>query len=284
MTLEEERVWLIEKLKAENPGYRKIPVPADEQTQKDFLRMLMNVRMPHPLSAEFREIQDAYLKKENFMKGIVNEKMIEPCSLDPRLCIWQGDITRLGVDAITNAANSGMTGCYQPLHNCIDTCIHSAAGIELRNECARIMNLQGHDEPTGQAKITPGYCLPARYVLHTVGPIVQGPLTDEHRDLLRSSYRSCLELAEKNGLRSVAFCCISTGVFMFPAEEAAHIAVETVRDYLDEQDRRYSEVSSYIGSGAGQAAGGDTYKGIVKVIFNVFSDRDRQIYEYILER
>jgi O-acetyl-ADP-ribose deacetylase (regulator of RNase III) len=284
MTHEEERVWLIEKLKAENPAYRKLPVPADEQAQKDFLRMLMNVRMPHPISAEFREIQDAYLKKENFMKGIVNEKMIEPCSLDPRLCIWQGDITRLGVDAITNAANSGMTGCYQPLHNCIDNCIHSAAGIELRNECARIMNLQGHDEPTGQAKITPGYCLPARYVLHTVGPIVQGPLTDEHRDLLRSSYRSCLELAEKNGLRSVAFCCISTGVFMFPAEEAAHIAVETVRKYLDEQDRRYSEVSSYIGSGAGKNAGGDTYKGIEKVIFNVFSDRDRQIYENILEK
>lgn len=284
MTHEEERVWLIEKLKAENPAYRKLPVPQDEQAQKDFLRMLMNVRMPHPISAEFREIQDAYLKKENFMKGIVNEKMIEPCSLDPRLCIWQGDITRLGVDAITNAANSGMTGCYQPLHNCIDNCIHSAAGIELRNECARIMNLQGHDEPTGQAKITPGYCLPARYVLHTVGPIVQGPLTDEHRDLLRSSYRSCLGLAEKNGLRSVAFCCISTGVFMFPAEEAAHIAVETVRKYLDEQDRRYSEVSSYIGSGAGKNAGGDTYKGIEKVIFNVFSDRDRQIYENILEK
>ena len=284
MTHEEERVWLIEKLKAENPGFRKIPVPSDEQTQKDFLRMLMNVRMPHPISAEFQEVQDAYLKKENFMKGIVNEKMIEPCSLDPRLCIWQGDITRLGVDAITNAANSGMTGCYQPLHNCIDNCIHSAAGIELRNECARIMNLQGHEEPTGQAKITPGYCLPARYVLHTVGPIVQGPLTDEHRDLLRSSYRSCLELAEKNGLRSVAFCCISTGVFMFPAEEAARIAVETVRKYLDEQDRRYSEVSSYIGSGAGQNAGGNTYKGIEKVIFNVFSDRDRKIYENILEK
>ena len=284
MTHEEERVWLIEKLKAENPAYRKLPVPQDEQAQKDYLRMLMNVRMPHPISAEFREIQDAYLKKENFMKGIVNEKMIEPCSLDPRLCIWQGDITRLGVDAITNAANSGMTGCYQPLHNCIDNCIHSAAGIQLRNECARIMNLQGHDEPTGQAKITPGYCLPARYVLHTVGPIVQGPLTDEHRDLLRSSYRSCLELAEKNGLRSVAFCCISTGVFMFPAEEAARIAVETVRKYLDEQDRRYSEVSSYIGSGAGKNAGGDTYKGIEKVIFNVFSDRDRQIYENILEK
>jgi O-acetyl-ADP-ribose deacetylase (regulator of RNase III) len=142
------------------------------------------------------------------------------------------------------------------------------------------MNLQGHDEPTGQAKITPGYCLPAKYVLHTVGPIVQGPLTDEHRELLRSSYRSCLELAEKNGLRSVAFCCISTGVFMFPAEEAASIAVDTVKKYLDEQDRRYSEVSSYIG--ASHASGGGTYRGIEKVIFNVFSDRDRNIYESIL--
>ena len=292
MTHEEERVWLIEKLKAENPGYRKIPVPADEQAQKDFLRMLMNVRMPHPISAEIREVQDAYLKKENFMKGIVNAEIIEPCISDPRLCIWQGDITRLGVDAITNAANSGMTGCYQPLHNCIDNCIHSAAGIELRNECARIMNLQGHDEPTGQAKITPGYCLPAKYVLHTVGPIVQGPLTDEHRDLLRSSYRSCLQLAEQNRLRSVAFCCISTGVFMFPAEEAARIAVDTVKKYLDEQESRCSEVSSYIGtahtadnSGGGEAGPDrDSYKGIEKVIFNVFSDRDRNIYEGILGR
>jgi O-acetyl-ADP-ribose deacetylase (regulator of RNase III) len=154
------------------------------------------------------------------------------------------------------------------------------------------MNLQGHDEPTGQAKITPGYCLPAKYVLHTVGPIVQGPLTDEHRDLLRSSYRSCLELAEQNRLRSVAFCCISTGVFMFPAEEAARIAVDTVKKYLDEQASRCSEVSSYIGtahaadnSGGGEAdPDRDSYKGIEKVIFNVFSDRDRNIYEGILGR
>lgn len=284
MTHEEERIWLIEKLKAENPGYRKVPVPADEETQKDFLRILMNVRLPHPISAEFREIQDAYLRKENFMKGIVDVRTLEPCSTDPRLYIWQGDITRLAADAVTNAANSGMTGCYQPLHNCIDNCIHSAAGIELRNECARIMNLQGHEEPTGQAKITPGYCLPAKYVLHTVGPIVQGPLTDEHRRLLRSSYRSCLELASENRLRSVAFCCISTGVFMFPGEEAARIAVDTVRKFLDEQDSRYSEVSSYIGASEGARADeGEAYRGIEKVIFNVFSDRDRRIYEQILK-
>lgn len=279
MTHEEERIWLIEKLKAENPGYRKIPVPKNEDAQKDMLRMLMNVRMPAPLSAEFIEVQDAYLRKEAMLKGIVDEKTLEPCSSDPRLYIWQGDITRLKVDAITNAANSGMTGCYQPLHNCIDNCIHSAAGLQLRQECALIMNLQGHEEPTGRAKITLGYCLPAKYVLHTVGPIVQGELTDEHRDLLRSSYRSCLELAEQNKLRSVAFCCISTGVFMFPGDKAARIAVRTVREFLDEQAERYSEVGSYIGSSSG-----DAYRGIEKVIFNVFSDRDLHIYERILEK
>ena len=277
MTHDEERKWLIIKLKNENPIYRKIPVPSDEQAQKDMLRTLMNLRMPAPVSAEFIEVQNAYFRRESIMKGIVDERTIEPCPLDSRLCIWQGDITRLRVDAITNAANKGMTGCYQPLHNCIDNCIHSAAGIELRLECARQMNLQGHDEPTGQAKITPGYCLPAKYVLHTVGPIVDGELTDAHRALLRSSYRSCLELAERNRLKSIAFCCISTGVFMFPADEAARIAVDTVREYLDTQEARYSEIGTYIGT-----QDSSSYRGIEKVIFNVFSDRDRMIYERIL--
>ena len=277
MTHDEERKWLIIKLKNENPIYRKIPVPSDEQAQKDMLRTLMNLRMPAPVSAEFIEVQNAYFRRESIMKGIVDERTIEPCPLDSRLCIWQGDITRLRVDAITNAANRGMTGCYQPLHNCIDNCIHSAAGIELRLECARQMNLQGHDEPTGQAKITPGYCLPAKYVLHTVGPIVDGELTDAHRALLRSSYRSCLELAERNRLKSIAFCCISTGVFMFPADEAARIAVDTVREYLDTQEARYSEIGTYIGT-----QDGSSYRGIEKVIFNVFSNRDRMIYERIL--
>lgn len=279
MTHDEARKWLIIKLKNENPIYRKIKVPSDEQAQKDMLRTLMNLRMPAPVSAQFLEVQNAYLRRENMMKGIVDERMIKPCSHDPRLCIWQGDITRLGVDAIVNAANVGMTGCYQPMHNCIDNCIHTAAGIELRLECARQMNLQGHDEPTGQARITPGYCLPAKYVLHTAGPVVEGELNDEHREQLRSSYRSCIRLAEKNKLRSVAFCCISTGIFMFPAEEAARIAVDTVRDCLDSQAERYSEIGSYIGS-----EDGSEYRGIEKVIFNVFSDRDRTIYENILNR
>lgn len=276
MTHDEQRVWLIAKLKAEVPGYRTIKVPDDETGQKDLLRALLNMRLPRPISEEFLETQDVYFRRESILRGIVDERTLEPCESDPRLYIWQGDITRLKVDAIVNAANSGMTGCYQPLHNCIDNCIHTAAGIRLRLECARIMNRQGHDEPTGQAKITPGYCLPAKYVLHTVGPIVNGSLTDEHRELLRSSYRSCLRLAEENKLRSVAFCCISTGVFMFPAEEAAHIAVYTVREYLDDQAERYGEIASMI-------TGEDAYKGIERVIFNVFSDRDRMIYENVLD-
>lgn len=274
MTHEEQRIWLIAKLKAEVPGYSRLQVPRDEDEQRNLLRALMNMRMPRPISEEFLTTQDAYLRRESIMKGIVDELTLEPCESDPRLYIWQGDITRLRVDAIVNAANSGMTGCYQPLHNCIDNCIHSAAGIRLRLECARIMNRQGYEEPTGRAKITPGYCLPAKFVLHTVGPIVSGPLTDEHRELLRSSYRSCLELAAENKLRSVAFCCISTGVFMFPAQEAAKIAVDTVRSFLDEQEARNSEIGSYLNT--------DTYKGIEKVIFNVFSDRDLEIYENVL--
>ena len=261
MTHEEQRLWLIRKLKAGNPGYSRIPVPKDEQGQKDLLRILMNVRMPAPLGREFLEIQDAYLRRENFIRGIVDSKTIPTCESDSRLAIWQGDITRLSVDAITNAANSAMTGCYIPLHNCIDNCIHSTAGLELRQCCADIMRRQGHEEPTGQAKITPGFNLPAKYVLHTVGPIVEsGVLKDEHRRLLRSSYLSCLELAAENSIESIAFCCISTGVFMFPAEEAAKIAVATVREFLD----AHPETS------------------IKKVIFNVFSDRDREIYERIL--
>ena len=256
----EARLWLIEKLKNENPVYAKVPVPNDEQGQKDLLRILMNVRMPRPIGSEFREVQDAYLKREAILKRIVDADSLESCKSDPRLCLWQGDITRLRADAIVNAANSGMTGCYTPLHNCIDNCIHTAAGLDLRWECYRIMQKQGHEEPTGKAKITPGFCLPAKYVLHTVGPIVGGSLTEEHRDLLRSCYLSCLDLAAENGLSSVAFCCISTGVFAFPADKAASIAVQTVKEWLD----RHPDGP------------------VKRVIFNVFGDRDRAIYEDIL--
>ncbi len=172
--------------------------------------------------------------------------------------MWRGDITTLQCDAIVNAANSGMTGCYQPCHNCIDNCIHTYAGVQLRNACNELMEQQGHAEPTGQAKITPAYNLPSRFVLHTVGPIVQGRLTDEHCRLLASCYRACLELAEQNHVQSIAFCCISTGVFMFPNEKAAEIAVETVQTYREA-----------IGSQ-------------IDVIFNVFQEFDEVVYRSLL--
>ena len=259
MNQTEARLWLIEKLKNENPVYRRVSVPDDEVKQKELLRALMNVRDAKPAGAEFREVQDSYLRREAFLRGIVNVDSLEPCASDSSFYLWQGDITRLAADAIVNAANYTLLGCFIPLHNCIDNCIHSAAGVELRWACHEIIRRQGHDEPTGTAKITPGYCLPAKHVIHTVGPIVDMELTEDHKELLRSCYRSCLDLAAENGLENIAFCCISTGVFRFPAEEAAQIAVKTVREWLDSHD-----------------------SSINKVIFNVFGNRDRDIYEEIL--
>ena len=254
MTHEEQRVWLIRELLNEQPEYRGYKIPAAEQEQKNLLRALMNVRMPADISREFEKIQDEYLQEENARAGIVDIEDLTPLECDNRLYLWQGDMTCLKVDAITNPANSGLLGCFRPLHNCADNIVHSKAGIQLRCTCDRIMKAQGHEEPTGQAKITPAYNLPCKYILHTVGPIVQGRLTKEHERLLASCYTSCLNLAAENGLESLAFCCISTGVFMFPNQRAAEIAVETVRNWLDE-------------TGCG-----------MKVIFNVYKDLDLKIY------
>ena len=254
----EQRIWMINQLLSEEEDYRGCQIPDDTQEQKNLLRALMNVRPPRAISKAFLDIQDEYLSAENEAAGIVDVDTLSSCSSDKRLYIWQGDITTIRIDAIVNAANSGMTGCYRPLHNCIDNCIHTRAGIQLRLRCNDIIRQQGHEEPTGQAKITPAYNLPCKYVLHTVGPIVDGRLTQRHCDLLASCYRSCLDLAEENSLHSIAFCCISTGVFMFPKERAAEIAVQTVKDYLE------------------------VHSGIEKVVFNVFSDADREIYESIL--
>ena len=258
MNQQEKRLWLIRQLLAENSRYRDICIPSGEPDQKNLLRALMNVRPPEPLSEEVLAVQDEYLSEENLKSGITDPAALKPCRLSPQICLWQGDITTLKADAIVNAANSGMTGCYQPLHGCIDNIIGSKAGIRLRLRCSCIMREQGYPEPAGRAKITPGYCLPCRYIIHTVGPIVEGQLTQEHERLLASCYRSCLELAEENRLNSIAFCCISTGVFMFPNQRAAEIAVQTVKAWLDE-----------TGSG-------------MKVIFNVFKDIDRKIYDRLL--
>ncbi len=234
-------------------------LPGDEAAQRRLLRALMNLRPAElPLDPEFLTVQDAFLSAEREAKGVVDAAGLPDLPGHPGISLWQGDITRLKADAIVNAANSALLGCFHPCHGCIDNAIHSAAGLQLRAACHQLMAAQGHDEPTGQAKITAGYNLPAKYVLHTVGPVIRGAVTDGDRGLLASCYRSCLELADQRGVESVAFCCISTGEFRFPNEEAASIAVETVTKFLQ------------------------TPSSIQKVIFNVFQDRDLQIYRSIL--
>ncbi len=234
MKRDEQIRYLNETLLEEMPEYREEAerVPPDGESRRYLLRCLMNVREPRALPPRFVQVQDELLGAEREEKGVVHVAELPTVPGDGRIALWQGDITRLDADAIVNAANSALLGCFRPGHNCIDNVIHSAAGLQLREECAAIMRAQGHEEPTGQAKITGGYNLPAKHVLHTVGPIITGPLTDRDRELLASCYRACLDLAEENGLKSVAFCCISTGVFRFPKEEAARIAVGTVRDRL----------------------------------------------------
>ncbi|MBQ1308215.1 MAG: protein-ADP-ribose hydrolase [Ruminococcus sp.] len=250
----ERRVYLIEYLLAERG--ERIEIPNDAYNQKRLLRSLFNIRMPKETSEDFLQIQDGYLQEENRRKGITDIADLQPVQDD--IYLWQGDITTLRCDAIVNAANSQMLGCFRPCHGCIDNAIHTFAGVQLRRNCNEIMQKQGHNEPTGQAKITPAYNLPCKYVLHTVGPIVSGRLTEEHCELLKSCYLSCLKLAEKNSCKSIAFCCISTGVFGFPQREAAQIAVDTVKEYKEEN---HSDI---------------------KVIFNVFKDDDYAIYNEIL--
>ena len=256
MNQSERRLFLIQSLLKENPDYQDMRIPADANSQRQLLRGLLNIREPRRSSPDFLQIQDEYLQNETAAKGITDVADLTP--LQPGLYLWQGDITTLKCDAIVNAANSGMTGCYCPNHGCIDNAIHTYAGVQLRLACAEIMDRQGHPEPTGQAKITPAFDLPCRYVLHTVGPIVSGRVTAQNKELLASCYRSCLEMAAEKGLESVAFCCISTGEFHFPNEQAAEIAVQTVKAFLKKQTS------------------------VKKVIFNVFKDMDKVLYEKLL--
>ena len=254
MNHDEKRVWLIRYLLDENAEYKDIRIPYEADGQWRLLRSLMNIRPAGTICEDFLSVQDGFLQEETRRKGITDISSLEPDA--GNLYLWQGDITTLRCDAIVNAANSGMTGCYVPCHGCIDNAIHTYAGIQLRLECAEIMRKQGHEEETGKAKITRGWNLPSSHVIHTVGPIVYtGKLTAEDRRLLSSCYRSCLSIADENNLGSIAFCCISTGEFHFPNYEAASIAMETVRDYL-----------SATGSS-------------IKVVFNVFKDEDKSIYE-----
>ena len=256
MNQSERRMSLIRVLLKEHPEYRGLRIPADADTQWQLLRGLLNIREPRRIGTDFLQIQDEYLQEETAAKGIIDAADLVP--LQPGLYLWQGDITTLRCDAIVNAANSGMTGCYCPNHGCIDNAIHTYAGVQLRLTCEELMEQQGNPEPTGQAQITPAFNLPCRYVLHTVGPIINGRVTQRDRLLLASCYRSCLELAAEKNLESVAFCCISTGEFHFPNQLAAEIAVQTVKEFLQQ------------------------HTSVKKVIFNVFKDMDKKIYERLL--
>lgn len=257
MNQSKRRIYLIQELLKENTQYRGMEIPTNTEEQRMLLRGLMNIRMPYPIRKEVLKVQDAYLQEEKKHKGIVEIDGLE--EIQPGIVLWKGDITKLACDAIVNAANSGLTGCYVPNHRCIDNCIHTFAGMQLREECAKMIKKQGYAEPIGKAKITKAYNLPCKYVLHTVGPIIQGTLTPKDCELLKSCYTSCLTLAAEKELESVAFCCISTGEFHFPNEKAAKIAVATVKDFLKQNTS------------------------IRKVIFNVFKDLDKTIYKGLLQ-
>ncbi len=254
MEQEQKRIFLIEYFLSENN--LQVEIPTDEISQKRLLRALFNVRMPKKASSEFLRIQDEYLQEELRLKGITDVSTLMP--IVPDIYLWKGDITTLKCDGIVNAANSRLLGCFCPNHGCIDNAIHTFAGIQLRQECAEIIKAQNGEEPTGTAKITKAYNLPCRYILHTVGPIVYDSLTEKDERLLADCYRSCLNLADKNRLNNLAFCCISTGEYHFPNEKAAQIAVQTVTDYKTQT------------------------KSKIQVVFNVFKETDYAIYARIL--
>ncbi len=251
MTQEQRLEELIRYLLGERPDGAGISLPGSPEERFRLYRSLVNVRPPEPIAERYLTVEDEYLTELSRRRGVVGTE--DTADRGNGLRLWQGDITRLRADAIVNAANSALLGCFRPCHSCIDNAIHTYAGVRLRAECFRQM--QGREEPVGRARITPGYRLPARYVLHTVGPRVNGPLTREQERQLTACYRSCLELAAENGLGSVAFCCLSTGVFGFPRERAAELAVAAVRRYRPEP---------------------------MQVIFNVYKDADRALYEALL--
>ena len=264
-TTQEQRLdKLVEAFKADSVQYKDLQTPEDIEGKRRILRSLMNIRMPTKLDDSVLAVQDEYLRERIRENGIVT--LSEIPVIRNGMSIWQGDITRLAVDAIVNAANSQMLGCFVPMHTCIDNCIHTFAGVQLRAECNRQMNQlrirygRDYEQPTAVPMLTDGYNLPAKKIIHIVGPIVEGRLTKALEQDLADCYRNTLDLCAENGLRSVAFCCISTGVFRFPPERAAQIAVKTVEQWLEAHDGAMD-----------------------RVIFNVFNDKDRMIYEHLFQ-
>ena len=257
MTQDERLDCMLRYLLDERDETRGLALPADPGEKRRLWRSLVNVRPPELIDGDYLRTEDAYLQEELRRKGVTRPDDLE--SVQPGLYLWQGDITTLAADAIVNAANSRMLGCFVPCHGCIDNAIHTYAGVQLRLACAAAMRQQGQEEATGHAKITKAYNLPCRFVLHTVGPIICGSVTKADRELLASCYRSCLDLAAETGLHSVAFCCISTGEFHFPGELAAEIAVHTVQAWRQQHPNQ------------------------IEVIFNVFKDSDYEIYQRLFQ-
>lgn len=250
----EKLLYLINYLLSERSELGEVRIPDSEDRRFRLYRSLVNIRPAVKADDEYLKAEDEFLKAQIAGKGITDIADLHP--IQNGVYLWKGDITTLKCGAIVNAANSQLLGCFQPGHSCIDNCIHTFSGVRLRYKCGQIMLAQGHEEPTGKAKITPAYNLPCGYVIHTVGPIVRGRLTREHCSLLESCYTSCLELALQNGIKSIAFCCISTGVFGFPQKEAAEIAVNTIKEFRRNND--------------------------IEVIFNVFTEKDYEIYSRLL--
>ena len=256
--------YLVEEFKADSVQYKDLQTPEDTEGKRRILRSLMNIRTPRKMADAVLTVQDEYLQERIRENGIV--ELADIPVIRGGMSIWQGDITRLAVDAIVNAANSQMLGCFVPMHTCIDNCIHTFAGVQLRAECARQMEQlksrygRDYEQPTALPMLTDAYNLPARKVIHIVGPIVQGRLTASLENDLAACYRNTLDMCLENGLKSVAFCCISTGVFHFPNKRAAEIAVQTVTGWLSEHPG-----------------------GMERVIFNVFKDEDKAYYEQLLQ-
>lgn len=263
--MQEQRLnYLVEEFKADSDEYKDLQTPGDTESKQRILRSLMNIRMPKPMASEVIKVQDEYLTEQIERKGIVT--LADIPEIRDRLSIWQGDITRLAVDVIVNAANSQMLGCFVPMHLCIDNCIHTFAGVQLRAECNRQMHQlkikygRDYEQPTAVPMLTNAYNLPAKKVIHIVGPIVQYKLTQELEKDLADCYSNTLDMCMENGLKSVAFCCISTGVFHFPNKRAAEIAVSTVEQWLTKHP-----------------------DAVERVIFNVFKDEDKEYYEKLIQ-
>ena len=239
----------------------EIEIPKKYEEKKKLFRALRNIRPPKPINKKFLKVQDSFLTKDTESKNLIGASEIKSIKSNDKIALWQGDITLLKSDAIVNACNNRLLGCFIPLHNCIDNIIHSAAGIQLRNDCNDIMKNQGHYEENGKAKITLAYNLPSKYVIHTVGPQIINKLCEKDCKELSSCYSSSLMLAEEYNIKFIAFPCISTGVYNFPEEIAAQIAIKTVENYFKENNDSKIE----------------------KVIFDVFTERSCYIYKKILQ-